>query len=131
MRIRHFPILALLTSMLIALGGCAAAEGLAAADVASVAVFGRDIVDIGVSAVSGRDCSIVRLDQGTTYCAPKEHLPGPLPYCSRSLADVQCWSNPERLNVAPRAIADQPALTPEQVRQTEARWPKSINLFDE
>ena len=113
------------------LSGCAAAEGLAVADVATVTIFGRDIVDLGTSGISGRDCSIVRLEQGKTYCAPKEQLPPALPYCTRSLADVQCWSDPDHLSPRGRSVADQPALTPEQEKQVAARWPKSMNLFND
>ena len=58
---------------------------LAGAELASVTVFGRGLVDIGASAVSGRDCSIVRLDRGETYCAPR--VPAePAPFCTGSSA---------------------------------------------
>jgi len=59
---------AMLIIFLVTQAGCAKwvdpTGALIAADVASVVVFGRGIADIGVSAISGRDCSIVRLDQG-------------------------------------------------------------------
>ena len=123
-------VLSLLALVLPAcLGGCAGGEIALAAEGASVAVFGRDVVDIGVSAITGRDCSVVRLDRQQTYCAPREHLPPPPPLCSRTLADVVCWANPEALQVRPRQIADTPDLTKEQVLQVESRWPKTLNLF--
>ena len=118
-------------ALLLALTGCVAAEALVGVEAASVAVFGRDVVDIGVSAVTGRDCSVVRLDRRQDYCAPREHLPGPPPFCTRTLGTVQCWADPEHFASAPRPLADAPALTAEQVRQVEARWPKSLNVFRE
>ncbi len=117
--------------MLPLLAGCTGAEVFLGVEAASVAVFGRDVVDIGVSAATGRDCSLVRLDRHQTYCAPRETLPPPPPFCTRTLADVQCWTDPERFASPPRQIVDAPALTPEQVEQVGARWPKSFNLFRE
>ena len=97
-------------------------------EAASVTVFGRGVVDAGVSAVTGKDCSVVRLDRQQTYCAPRERLPGPPPYCTRTLADVECWADPETFASLPRPLAASPPLPPEQVRQSPARWPKSLNL---
>lgn len=101
---------------------------LLAANAASVVVFGRSIPDLGVSAVTGKDCSIVRLDQGKTYCAPREAAPPRPPYCTRSLGTVDCWSNPEAFADAPREVADQPYLTPLQEQHRTARWPRSLNV---
>ena len=130
MSITRYLLLTLLAAATATLGGCAAAEGLAVAEVASVAVLGRGLVDIGVSAVTGRDCSIVRLDRRQPYCAPREQLPGPPPFCTRTLARVQCWEDPEHFASPAHSIVDAPALTPEQVKQVAARWPKSLNFFD-
>jgi hypothetical protein len=99
---------------------------LAAADVASVVVFGRGIADIGVSAISGRDCSIVRLDRGLTYCAPIEPPPDPGPFCTRSLGTVDCWINPQALPTPQQPVADGPAPTLAQEQYRHARWPKSL-----
>ena len=114
--------------LLFGIPGCAEPVGaLAAVEVASVFVFGRGIADIGVSAVSGRDCSIVRLDRGLTYCAPIEPPPAPGPFCTRSLGVVDCWINPEALPAPQRPVADGPAPTPAQEQYRHARWPKSLN----
>ena len=119
-----FPLL-----MLLLLAGCTGAEVFVGVEAASVAVLGRDVVDIGVSAVTGRDCSVVRLDRRQPYCAARETLPGPPPFCTRTLANVQCWTDPEHFASAPHSVVDTPALTAEQVGQIQARWPKSLNLF--
>jgi hypothetical protein len=119
--------------LVLALPGCApwtqpyaSFAGVGAANVASVAVFGRAIPDLVYSGVSGRDCSVVRLEQGKTYCKEAEPPPAAPPICTRSLGDVDCWSNPEALNDLPvRGVADGPStLTPAQEADRTARWPK-------
>jgi len=114
--------------LLIPLGllcGCtsvAPVAALLAAEGASVAVFGRGLVDIGVSAVSGRDCSIVRLDKGQTYCAVIEPLHVER-YCTRTLARVDCWADAPQLEAG---IADTPPPNAAQLAYRGARWPKSL-----
>ncbi len=120
--LRFLPLLALAGPA----GGCAAAAVLGGVEGASVAVFGRDVVDIGVSAITGRDCSVVRLDRQQPYCAAPETLPAAPPFCTRTLGVVQCWSNPQDLSAVVHEVADVPAATPEQARQITARWPKSL-----
>ena len=98
----------------------------AAATAASVVVFGRGVVDIGVSAISGRDCSIVRLDRGQSYCAPRDQPPPRSAFCTRSLGVVDCWSNPEALPPGTRNVADAKRPTDEQDAYRVAPWPKSL-----
>ena len=113
--------------LLACLTGCSPAPvvALAAVDLATVTVFGRGVVDIGVSAISGRDCSIVRLDKGLSYCAPID-APVPVPYCTRSLGRVDCWASPSLLPRPPPGVAETPASTAAQDRTRAARWPKSL-----
>jgi hypothetical protein len=122
---RHVPPLALLPLLVVA--ACAPwtepAGALLAADAASITVFGRGIGDLAWSAASGRNCSVVRLEQGKTYCKPLEPPPPAPPLCTRSLGTVDCWSNPEALSGATRGVADAPKLTPEQESNRTARWP--------
>lgn len=99
----------------------------AGADLVSVVVFGRSIGDIGVSALSGRDCSVVRLDRGQTYCAPRDELPVPSPFCTRSLGIVDCWANPAALPAPYPGVADTPPPTLAQQRHRAAPWPKALN----
>ncbi len=96
------------------------------ADLASVAVFGRGIGDIGVSALSGWDCSVVRLDQGHTYCAPRPGPPAPGPFCTRSLGRVDCWEDPAALPGRYPNVGDTPPPTAAQERYRLAPWPKAL-----
>ena len=107
--------------------GCVAAEALVAVEASSDMGFGRGIADIGVSAVTGRDCSAVRLDKGLPYCAPRGKLPGEPPFCTQTIGTVTCWKDPESFASPPRQLADTPALTPEQAKLITARWPAFLN----
>ena len=119
-----------LTPILMAalLGACAPWQtpvvAIAAADTASIMVFQRGLSDLFISGVSGRDCSVVRLDRGQTYCRPIEAPPDPPPYCTRSLGNVDCWASPILPTNPARGVADGPrALTPRQDANRTKSWP--------
>ena len=112
--------------LLLSVSGCEAAGIFAGVEAASVVVLGRGVTDIGVSAVTGRDCSIVRLDRGQPYCAARDAAPRPQPFCTRSLARVDCWEDPALLPQQQREVGDTPPPTEEQLRYRSARWPKSL-----
>lgn len=112
--------------LLLGLSGCEGLGFFAAAEAGSVVVFGRGVTDIGVSAVTGRDCSIVRLDKGQTYCAARNEAPRPQPFCTRTLGTVSCWEDPALLPQMQPEVADTPPPTEDQVRYRAARWPKSL-----
>ncbi len=119
---RRLPVLVPLLS----LAACdpASLGATAAAGVGSVVVIGRTPVDAAVSLASGRDCSIVRLDRGQSYCRPVEPSPAPPPYCTRSLGRVDCWREPPLALPLQRGVADGPtALTAEQEAHRTRRWP--------
>src|SRR5258707_269478 len=91
---------------------------------ASIPVFHRTPLDMVVSVVSGRDCSVVHLDKGEQYCHPKERPPAQPVFCTRSLGVVDCWEDPSLLPGRPREVADGPrSLTPEQEADRTKRWP--------
>ena len=97
---------------------------LAVAEVASIVVLHRGILDTLISTFSGRDCSIVYLDRGQSYCRTPEPPPSPPPYCTRSLGVVDCWVNPEALVNLPPQVANGPTtLTPAQETDRTRRWP--------
>ena len=109
--------------LLLALAGCVEALPITlGVDLASVTVLGRGVGDIAVSAITGRDCSIVRLDKGQTYCAREPSFREA--YCTRTLARVDCWAAPPPFGTL---VADTPPPTPAQQRYQLARWPKAIN----
>ena len=113
----------------LALAGCGVSENLAAtmavgANVGSVAVIQRTPMDAVYSWWTGRDCSVVRLDQGNGYCRPVEPKPEPPAFCTRGLGAVDCWADPEGLPGHPRGVADGPAgLTAAQEADRVRTWP--------
>jgi hypothetical protein len=94
------------------LGAChpAAAPFVAvgAVEASSVAVFGRGSVDLVYSTISGRDCSIVRLERGDSYCKPPERRPPPEPFCTRTLGMPECFATPADLPDHPAELGDAP-----------------------
>jgi hypothetical protein len=123
-RARLSLLLPLLLPVLLLSGCDAATEGVAAVTVGSIATIHRTPVDAVVSLVTGKDCSVVRLDQNKTYCRPTEPPPDVPPYCTRSLGVVDCWTNPSAMSDLPPEVADGPrALTPEQDSDRTRRWP--------
>jgi len=109
-------------------GGCGAtpsdlAFGLGGAGVASVAILHRSPFDALWSLATGRDCSVVRLDKGESWCRPEEPPPEEPIFCTRSLGTVDCWREPAALPGHPRGVADGPrTLTPVQEADRTRRW---------
>ena len=92
--------------------------------VGSIAVMHRSPFDAVYSVLAGKDCSVVRLDEGKSYCRPVEPLPEPQPYCTRSLGVADCWRDPAALPDHPPEIAAGPwVLTPEQEADRTRKWP--------
>lgn len=113
------------------LAGCvpSTVSELAAGFGADVAIFHRTLPDMVYSAVSGRDCSVVRLDRNESYCKPIDPPVPPQPYCTHTLGRVECWHTPNPLAAPalPPTVAQGPdALDPEQNRLRLARWPTAL-----
>jgi hypothetical protein len=119
----------ILLACFLALTGCGTSETAAlvvgtGAVVASVATIQRTPWDALYSLVTGRDCSMVRLDQGKTYCRPVEPPPEPPTFCTRSLATVDCWKDPDTVPGHPPGVADGPTgLTAQQEADRVRTWP--------
>jgi hypothetical protein len=123
---RTYPVLI----CLLLLAGCDTTPALVATPiiagvgVGSIPVLGRSPVDAVYSLATNRDCSVVRLDQGKTYCRAIKPAPPPPEFCSRSLGVVDCWADPDALPDHPRGVADGPiALTPAQEANRTRGWP--------
>jgi hypothetical protein len=117
----------LLVALLLA--GCGltpeqALTGAGSGAIGSITILQRSPFDAVYSMASGRDCSIVRLEENKTYCKPVEPPPEQQPYCTRSLGVVDCWADPAKLpNRAPQ-VGDIPhGLTPEQEADRVKGWP--------
>lgn len=132
MRVAGSPLLRLLPLLLplMLLAGCIEPMGIMLGlSAAAVPVIGRTLPDAVYSGLTGKDCSLVRLDAGKSYCAPTEAPPARPLVCTRSLGTVDCWGNAEvleaaRLGVPLREVADGPrSLTPAQEAHRTRRWP--------
>src|SRR5690242_13694503 len=98
--------------------------GVAALNIGSIVVIQRSPADALVSVVSGKDCSVVRLDQGKSYCRETEPPPETPPFCTRSLGVADCWRDPASLPDHPSQLGDGPhQLTPEQDANRRQGWP--------
>jgi hypothetical protein len=74
---------------------CSAATPYAMVDGATVITTEKTMADHVISLASGKDCSLVRLEQGTTYCEEDEVVPHPNLFCYRELAGVTCYDRPD------------------------------------
>jgi len=118
---RIFSLLAFL-----ALPGCDGATLATGAvlSVASITLVGRGVPDILVSGLSGRDCSVVRLDRGLSYCGPVDAPPPPPPYCTPSRGQVDCWITRPPSIPMQRGVVDGPtSLNAAQEANRTAWWP--------
>lgn len=78
------------------LGACEAMVPYAIIDGAMVVGTQKTMADHAISLASGKDCSLVRIDRGLTYCKEDEPAaPRPNLYCYRELAGVTCYSQPD------------------------------------
>ena len=129
MQMAQLPLIVLLLTALSACGAANVADFniAGAASLAAVPVLGRTLPDAIVSTVTGRDCSLVRSEQGKSYCRPTDppwaEEVAAQPSCARSLGSVDCWSNPEAFTVRPQNIADAPMPTAEQEAYRTRSWP--------
>jgi hypothetical protein len=116
-----FPVICLL---LATCGDPTQATGVGAlVGIGSIAAIGRTPVDAVWSLASGRDCSVVRLEKGQSYCREPLPPPEPPPFCTRSLGRVDCWKDPASLPGHPVGVADGPdRLTPAQERERTKGW---------
>lgn len=80
----------------ILLGACEYMWPYAMVDGAVIVGSQKTMADHAISLASGKDCSLVRIDRGLTYCKEDE-MAGPRPnlYCYRELAGVTCYNQPD------------------------------------
>ena len=118
------PLLLPLALLLLPACDGPAAVATVGVNVVSLAVTGRAVPDIAVSAITGRDCSVARLDRRLSYCAPSKDPPDPLPFCTRSIGGTDCWVTRPPSVPGQRGVVDGPvALTPAQEADRAGRWP--------
>jgi len=60
------------------------------------------------------DCSVVRLDQGKSFCRSMEPPPEPPPFCTKSIGAIDCWRQPPLAVPPRRGVADGPTRLTDQ-----------------
>ena len=95
---------------------------LLAANGATIAIAGRTVPDMVVSAVSGKDCNVAQLDQHKPYCRDLDPPTRPSAWCTRSLGSADCWQSPQLLPPGTPFLGDTPAPTAAQVKQAASGW---------
>ncbi|MBC7431387.1 MAG: hypothetical protein H7345_04905 [Rubritepida sp.] len=93
-----------------------------AVNVASLTLTGRAVPDLVVSGVSGRDCSVARLDRGQSYCGASNAEPAPAPFCTRSLGSVDCWTMRPVAIPPQRGVGDAPVPVGGDMRHWPYLW---------
>ena len=89
--IRRQSVVALLCA--VSLSGCGT---VAVVEGASTITSGKTMSDHIVSFASGKDCSVVRTEQGLTYCVEDQPVVNQdRIYCYHSLGDVVCYNEPD------------------------------------
>jgi hypothetical protein len=88
-------------------------QALAAAELATLIVTDKTMVDHIVSYFREEDCSSVRASRGDRYCRPirMAYTPPPEPFCYRSLADVSCFAEPNPYGTDHRMGTFLPGIT--------------------
>ncbi|WP_460253338.1 hypothetical protein [Acidiphilium sp. MT5] len=127
--IKRIMLLGGLVTGLLGLSGCGLSAGAdagigAGANLVALTTIHRTIPDAIVSLALHRDCSLARLDAGKSYCRNPAPLPPPIPYCTRTLGQVTCWSDPENLPDHAPPVAEGPnRLSRAQLANRNHGWP--------
>ena len=121
----HWLALFWLAALLSACGAATApgAGMVTIAGLATVPALGRTPPDALYSLATGRDCSLVRMERGQSYCRPTDPPWETAPICTRSLGVVDCWRKPEAFGTKLTPVADAPAPTAQQEAYRLRRWP--------
>jgi hypothetical protein len=71
---------------------------LIAAEIATMSLTGKTMVDNAYSLVSGKDCNTIRYLEGNYYCRevlPSNQVVDTRLYCYRTLGDITCYAQPQ------------------------------------
>lgn len=79
----------------VVLGACDLLQPYAVVDGAVVMGTEKTMADHVISLASGKNCSLIRIEKGLTYCEEDELNPVPNLYCYRELAGVTCYKRPD------------------------------------
>jgi hypothetical protein len=104
-RTSRLPLL-LLTAL--ALGGCDPISG-TAVGVSSLSATKKLPPDHAISAITGRDCSVVSFEQTGEYCPPPaKEIDRSDTHCFRTLGGVDCYNRPDPYHNRNQPLASPP-----------------------
>jgi hypothetical protein len=90
---------------------------------AAPALFGCTLPDVVYSGMTGKNCSMVRLESAESYCHALDPPLEPQQFCTRSLGTVDCWQNPQAFPGQLTQVGSAPQPTAEQEAYRTRRWP--------
>ena len=104
--------------------GCVAALG-----AGSIALTDKTPIDHVYSLVTGKDCSVVRSNQGLTYCLEDEVTPRLDVHCYPTLGETTCYDRRDPYPGGQRELASQsrPAAPPPARRHPRGIAPSDSN----
>lgn len=86
---------AALFSLLLPLAGCVdVLTGVFFGNVGSLMLTGGTVPDVLISTVTGKHCTVARLENGRTYCREDEPNPPSPVRCYRTIGDPDCYLGP-------------------------------------
>lgn len=95
------------------LAGCASPEATlasAAVNVVSLNATKKTVTDHIASAIMGRDCSIITMNETGEYCPEQVVVDRSNLYCYRTLAGVDCHNLPDPYKNSQTALASPPPV---------------------
>ena len=86
------------------------AVGTATASAVSLTATKKTLIDHAASAMTGKDCSAIALEQTGQYCSTPMVVDRSNVYCYRTLADVDCHHIPDPYRNGQTALASPPPV---------------------
>ena len=86
--------------------GCSVLPVAAPIEGGSVILTDKTMTDHIVSFSSGKNCSVIRQNQGLTYCEEDEIAPVQGLYCYQTLGSVTCYDRPDPFNGRQKKIGE-------------------------
>ncbi len=91
---------------ILAIAGCSVVPVAGPLEGGSIVLTDKTVTDHIVSFSSGKNCSVIRQNQGLTYCEEDELVPVQSLYCYNTLGSVTCYDRPDPFSGRQKKIGD-------------------------